>query len=78
MKFAAFKSLFYGLIYPEVNTVNWALESLRPIIHALSYNPGTDIPGRGTCRRSSAAVVQQSALRWPANILQRKKSISGH
>lgn len=77
-KFAAFKSLFYGLIYPEVNTGNWALQLLRPIIHALPYNPGMDIPGRGTCKRSSAAVVQQSALRWPANILQRKKSISGH
>lgn len=77
-RFAAFKALFYGLIYPEVNTGNWALESLRPIIHALPYNPWMDIPGRGTCKRSSAAVVQQSVLRWPANILQRKKSISGH
>lgn len=36
------------------------------------------IPGRGACKRSSPVVVQHSALRWPASILQRKKSISGH
>lgn len=70
--------LFYGLVYPEVTTESWSLQSLRPVIRTLRYNHATDIPGRGTCTRSSARVVQQSALRWPANILQKKKSISGN
>lgn len=34
--------------------------------------------GRGVCKNSSPAVVQYSDLRWPASMLQRKKSISGH
>lgn len=34
--------------------------------------------GRGVCKNSSPAVVQHSDLRWPARMLQRKKSISGH
>ena len=38
----------------------------------------TQVPGIGVVRYWTPSVAQQSALRWPASILQRKKSISGH
>lgn len=73
--------LFYGLIHLEVNTENLALQLLlHPLVTRAALRPpgrGHTVPGSGACKWSSAAAVQQSALRWPASRLQRKNSISG-